>query len=200
MSLNKDERELYLLNCYSSMSQRAKQEFTGERCKNNATKASRVEEKVFYELRLHLTDLEAKIEGIVAGDTSFLSSVANKQQELTLQYNKLEQQKKRVQDGFKAGIYEQDEATEEIKSIKEQQLKIQQDLQSLDGADAKSEVDKYKKIIAKIEMLLSMDTNSNPTKANKLLLDVVEKVYYWKAESDRDGKQKDFKIKVVYKD
>lgn len=199
-ALDKSQRELYLLNCFSSKSQRAKQEFKGEKCKNNATKASRVEEAVFNELKQHLTDLDSRIEAIIAGDNSFLSNVARKQQELTLQYNKLNEQKKRVQDGFKAGIYEQDEATEEIKAIKEQQLNIEEELQGLEGADAKSEVDKHKKARAKIEMLLSMDTDANPVKANKLLLDVIDKVYYWKEQSDRDGKTKPFEIKVVYKD
>lgn len=198
-TLNKDDRELYLLNCYSSMSQRAKREHTGERCSNNATKSSRVEEAVFEKLREHLTDLDEKIEAITAGDTSFLSSVAKKQQELTLQYNKLDEQKKRVQDGFKAGIYEQDEATEEIKAIKEQQIAINKELEGLEGTDAKSEVDKHKKAKAKIEMLLSMDVTANPTKANKLLHDVIDKVYYWKELSDRDGKPKPFEIRIVYK-
>jgi site-specific DNA recombinase len=182
------------------MSQRAKQEHTGARCSNNATKASRVEEAVFAKLREHLTDIDERIEAIVSGDDSFLSSVGKKQQELTLQHNKLEQQKKRVQDGFKAGIYEQDEATEEIKNIKEQQLRIQQELKGLEGADAKSEVDKNKKIKVKIEMLLSMDTEANPTKANKLLLEVIDKVYYWKDQSDRDGKIKPFEIRIEYKE
>ncbi|RVT59057.1 recombinase family protein [Niallia taxi] len=199
-NLDKSQRELYLLNCYASKSQKAKQEHTGERCKNNATKSSRVEEVVFSKLNQHLTDLDTKIEAIVAGDTSFLSSVAIKQQELTLQYNKLDEQKKRVQDGFKAGIYEQDEATAEIKAIKEQQLQIEKELTGLEGADAKSEVDKHKKAKAKIEMLLSMDTEANPTKANKLLHDVIDKVYYWKELSDRDGKPKPFEIRIVYKE
>gem|GEM_PF-4673854 len=198
-ALDKSQRELYILNCFASKSQRAKQEFTGERCKNNGVKASRVEEKLFYELQQHLVELDAKIEAIVAGDTSFLSSVALKQQELTKRFNELEAQKKRVQDGFKAGIYEADEASEEIKSIKELQVQIQEELQGLEGADAKSEVDKHKKAKAKIEMYLSMDINANPTKANKLLHDVIDKVYYWKEQSDKDGKPKDFEIKVIYK-
>ncbi|WP_020061168.1 recombinase family protein [Bacillus sp. 123MFChir2] len=201
-TLNKDERELYLLNCYSSMSQRAKQEFTGKRCSNNATKASRVEEAVFIKLREHLTDLDVRIESIVAGDTSFLSSVANKQQELTLQHNKLEQERKKVLEMVRKGFYEdnEDEAMDIIKDIKEQQLKIQQELKGIDGADAKSEVDKHKKIKKKIEILLSMDTNANPTKANSLLLEVIDKVYYWKEQSDRVGKSQPFEIRIEYRD
>lgn len=198
-TLDKSDRELYVLTCYASKSQRAKQEFKGERCKNNGVKASRIEEAVLVKLRKHLTDLEQRIEAITAGDTSFLSSVAKKQQELTLQYNKLDEEKKRVQDGFKAGIYEQEEATTEIKAIKEQQLKIQEELQGLDGADAKSEVDRHKHSKAKIEMLLSMDVNANPAKANKLLHEVIDKVYYWKELSDRDGKPKPFEVRIEYK-
>jgi hypothetical protein len=200
-ALDKEGRELYVLNCYASKGQKAKAEHNASglpRCSNNGIRSARVEEKIFQELRLHLDELDAKIEAIVAGDNSFLSSVAKKQQELTLQYNKLEEQKKRVQDGFKAGIYEQDEATEEIKSIKESQLSIQQELQGLEGADAKSEVDRHKKIKTKIEMLLSMDAQAQPTKANKLLHEVIDKVYYWKEKTDNGG-ERPFEVKVIYK-
>ncbi|WP_369901191.1 recombinase family protein [Bacillus manliponensis] len=200
-TLNKDDRELYLLNCYSSMSQRAKQEHTGERCKNNATKSSKVEEAVFSKLREHLTDLDKKIEAIVAGDTSFLSSVAKKQQELTAEYNKLEQERKKTLEMVRKGFYEhnEDEAMEIVKGIKKEQLAINKELEELEGADSKFEVDKHEKAKAKIEMLLSMDVNANPTKANKLLHDVIDKVYYWKELSDRDGKPKPFEIRIVYK-
>jgi len=38
-----------------------------------------------------------------------------------------------------------------------------------------------------VEMLLSMDTDANPTNANKLLHEVIDKVYYWKEQPDRDA-------------
>lgn len=200
-ALDKDSRELYVLNCHASKGQKAKAEHkaSGEaRCKNNGIRSARVEQDIFNKLREYLTDSDAKIEAIVAGDTTSLNAVAVKQQELTLQYNKLEAQKKRVQDGFKAGIYEQDEATDEIKSIKEQQIAVQQELKNLEGADAKSEVDRHKKAKAKVEMLFSMDVEANPTKANKLLHKIVDKVYYWKEQSDVGG-EKDFVTVIKYK-
>ncbi|WP_209124191.1 recombinase family protein [Alkalihalobacillus sp. BA299] len=197
--LDKESRELYVLNCHASKGYKAKQEAKDKpRCKNNGIRASRVQEGIFGELRQHLSELDTVIEAIVAGDKSFLSKVAQKQQELTLQYNKLEAQKKRVQDGFKVGIFEQDEATVEIKNIREQQQSLTEMLESLEGADAKSEVEKHKKAKAKIEQLLSMDVEENPTKVNKLFHDVIDKVYYWKELNDVGG-EKPFEIKVEYK-
>ncbi|MFN7251490.1 MAG: recombinase family protein [Anaerobacillus sp.] len=197
--LDKDSRELYVLNCHSSKGHKAKQEAKDNpRCINNGVKASRVEEAILKELTEHLSELDNAIEAIIAGDNSFISKVAQKQQELTLQYNKLDEQKKRVQDGFKAGIYEQDEATQEIKNIKEKQQYITQELSSLEGADAKSEIDKHKKAKDKIERLLSLDMDADTTKTNKLLLDVIDRVYYWKEKSDVGG-EKPFSIRVEYK-
>jgi len=197
--LDKSQRELYVLNCHASKGHKAKAESKGKpRCTNNGIRSARVLERVLEELKLHLQELDEKIEATLTGDDSFLSSVTRKQQELTLRYNQLDDQKKRVQDGFKAGIYTQDEASVEIKSIRETQLAIQQELQDLEGADVKAEIDRKKQQKIRIEQLLSMDTDANPTKANKLLHEVIDKVYYWKEKSDVGG-EKPFEIKVKYK-
>jgi len=200
--LDKTQRELYVLNCHASKGQKAKAEHkaSGEaRCSNNGIRSARVEEDILNKLREHLTDIDREIEAVLSGSKDIISKVALKQQELTLQYNNLETQKKNVQDGFKMGIYEAEEAQAEIKSIKEQQLAVQQELKGLDGADAKSEIDKHKKAKEKIERLLSMDIEANPPKANKLLHEVIDKVYYWKEQSDVGG-EKDFVTLIEYKE
>lgn len=200
--LDKSQRELYVLNCHASKGQKAKAEHkaSGEpRCPNYGIRAARVQQDILDKLREHLTEIDKEIEAVLSGRKDIISKVALKQQELTIQYNNLETQKKNVQDGFKMGIYEAEEAQAEIKSIKEQQLAIQQELQSLDGADAKSEIDKHKKAKEKIERLLSMDIEANPNKANKLLHEVIDKVYYWKEQSDVGG-EKDFVTVIEYKE
>ncbi|KGA96771.1 recombinase [Alkalihalobacillus alcalophilus ATCC 27647 = CGMCC 1.3604] len=197
--LDKSQRELYVLNCHASKGQKAKAESKGKpRCSNNGIRSARVLKKVLDELRLYLQELDKKIEAILEGDDSFLSLVARKQQELTLRYNQLDDQKKRIQDGFKVGIYTQDEASEEIKSIRRTQLVLKQELQDLEGADVKAEFDRKKQQKIKIEQLLLMDNDANPTKANKLLHELIDKVYYWKEKSDVGG-EKTFEIKVEYK-
>jgi site-specific DNA recombinase len=197
--LDKTQRELYVLNCHASKGQKAKAESKGqERCSNNGIRSARIEQDILNKLKDYLTDIDKEIEAILSGSKDVISKVALKQQELTLHYNNLETQKKNVQDGFKIGIYEAEEAQAEIKSIKGQQLAVQQELKGLEGADAKSEVDRQKKTKEKIERLMSMDIEANPTKANKLLNEVIDKVYYWKELSDVGG-EKPFEIRIVFK-
>ena len=198
--LDKDSRELYILNCYSSKGQRARTEWNESgkpRCKNNGVKASRIEEALFDKLKEHLTDIDDRIKAVISGEIDVISAVERKQQELTIQHNKLDAEKKKVQDGYKIGIYEAEEATEEIKVIKEQQIAIQQELKSMEGADIKGEVDKLQEQKNKIKHLLSLDPQANPAKANKLLHEVIDKVYYWKELTD-NGKDTEFVIIPVY--
>ncbi|MFJ7725079.1 recombinase family protein [Neobacillus sp. NPDC097160] len=195
-SLNKDERELYVLNCYSSKSSKGKRE-TEVRCSNNGVKASRVEDAIFMKLRAQLVKIDEEIEAVLSGANTFISSVETKQQELSNRYSSLEEQKKRVQNGHKIGIYSDDEAMNEIKAIREQQLAVSQELKNLEGASVKAEVDRKKQTKLKIERLLSMDT-TDPVKTNKLLHEVIDKVYYWKEQNDSNG-EKPFEILIEFK-
>lgn len=198
-TLDKDELVLYVLNCHSSKSPARKLQTKHlPRCTNNGIKADRVLPLIMDDLKSKLADIDTEIEGIIAGDSSFISEVAKKQQELTLRYNQLEYQKKKVQDGFKMGIYEADEATAEIKSIKETQMKVELKLKNLDGADAKSEVDRKRKLKVKVEQLLNMDEPLEPVKSNRLLREVIDRVYYWKEKNDI-GEERPFELQIIYK-
>jgi site-specific DNA recombinase len=195
-TLNKDERELYVLNCYASKSQKAKSE-TAVRCSNNGVRASRIEDALYTQLRSQLEKIDEEIEAVLLGANTFISSVATKQQELANQNNALEEQKKRVQNGHRIGIYSDEEAMNEIKSIREQQLAVSLELKNLEGASVKAEVDRKKQIKRKIKQLLSMDT-TDPVKTNRLLHEVIDKVYYWKECSDSNG-EKPFEILIELK-
>lgn len=201
-NLDKSQRELFILNCYSSKGQKARIEMTKAgtpRCENNGVKASRVEQAVFDELKLKLKDIDAEIEKVLSGSHDFIAKVTVKQEELTLQYNQLESQKKNVQDGFKIGIYDAEEAQAEIKAIKERQLSIQQELKGLEGSDEKGEVERQQKLKRKIEHLLVMD-KADAGKVNKLLHEVIDKVYFWKEEIDSRHNEKPFALVIELKD
>jgi site-specific DNA recombinase len=198
-TLDKSQRELYVLNCHASKSQLGKARDKGKpRCANNGIKSSRLEEELLIHLKKHLLDIDYQIEQMLAGNTSFLSKVAIKQDELTLQFNKLNEQRKKVQDGFKMGIYSGEEAKTEINSINEMQESIEQELKNLEGRDIKSEIDQKKKVKDKIETILSQD-DINPTKMNKMLHEVIDKIFYWKEENDV-GEDNPFVMVVEYKE
>lgn len=200
-NLDKSKRELFILNCYSSKGQKARTDMNKAgipRCENNGVKASRVEKAVFDELKLKLGEIDAEIEKVLNNSRDFIAKITVKQEELTLQHNQLEHQKKNVQDGFKMGIYDADEAQAEIKSIKESQLSIKQELKNLEGADEKREVERQQKLKAKIEYLLSgnmIDTG----KVNKLLHEIIEEIYFWKEEIDSRHKEQPFVVVIILK-
>ncbi len=194
-SLIKDERELYVLNCFASKSTKGKRE-TAVKCTNYGVKASRVEAAIFAQLKLKLDMIDNEIETIIRGDNSYINEVEQKQMSLSNRLSALDEQKKRVQNGYKNGIYNDEEAAEEIESIRRQQGTIKQELKTLEGATVKAEVDRIQETKEKIEHLLSRDT-SNQTKTNKLLSEVIDKVYYWKEKNDVGG-EKPFEILIEY--
>lgn len=195
-TLNKDERELYVLNCFASKSAKGKRE-TVERCTNNGVKARRVEAVIYTQLKLKLDNIDAEIEDILEGGNSFINEIEQKQKGLANRLIALDEQKKRVQNGYKNGIYEDEEATVEISAIREQQEAIKHELKSIEGTTIKAEVDRIKETKGKIERLLSTDTN-NVVKTNKLLCEIIDKVYYWKEQNDNGG-EKPFEILIEYK-
>ncbi|MGP4068378.1 recombinase family protein [Halobacillus sp. B29] len=196
-NLDKSERDLYILNCYSSMSKYRKRKWGDKpKCKNNGIKAVRVEEAVFEHLQIKLDSIDIEIDEISQGANTFLESVAVKEKELRDRLDQLENQKKKVQQGFIMEIFSDEETRVKIKEIKEDQLEIEQEIKSLEGANVKSEVDGKKQLKVKIEHLLSVESKS-PNKTNRLLSEIIEKVYYWKEESDV-GSIKPFEIKIEY--
>ncbi|TCI68346.1 MULTISPECIES: recombinase family protein [unclassified Exiguobacterium] len=199
-SLDKESRELYVLNCYSSKGQKARIEVRGEpRCSNNGIKAKRLEDAIINELRISLSKIDEEIEAVLLGENDFISKVEDKQNKFKTRLIDLESQKLKVQDGFKVGIYSEEEALEEIKRIREMQFTLQHELKGLEGASTKAEVERKQQAKKKIQQLLDIDREgTDPLKLNKLLHEVIEKVYYWKEKSDVGG-EKPFEIAVVLK-
>ena len=197
-ALDKDQRELYVLNCHASKSQKAKRETKDlPRCKNNGIKASRIEEAVFKDLERHLGEIDEHIERLVTGVEDHLGKVAKEMERLKKRIAELEAQKKKVQQGFIMEIFTEDEATVEMKAIKEQQIAVQKELDNLDGADVSTEVDRQKEIKRKIKRLLSMEHN-DAAQTNRFLHEVINGVYYWKETRD-DRTEKPFNLWVDYK-
>lgn len=199
-TLDKESRELYVLNCYASKGQKGKNEMRGKkRCSNNGIKASRVEEILFSYLKLRLDGIDNEIDSLLTGDSNFIRNIELKQEQYNKRLKEIESQKQKVQNGYKIGIYSDDEAIAEIKTLREIQLTIQHELKEMEGASIKAEVERKQMMKNKVETLLSMDReNTDPLKVNKLLHEVIDKIYYWKEKSDVGG-EKPFDIRIEYK-
>ena len=197
--IGKDSRKLYMLNCHASKGQRAKKESAHlPRCTNLGINVERLLEALMTKLREHIKDLDAEIEKLKAGDNTLVEKVTQKQHELTVTFNKLEQQKTRIQDGYKIGIYDADEAQSEVQAIKEQQLAIEQELKNLDGASAKSEIERKQKQKETIIKILSMDIEDNQVRVNKMLHSIIDRIEYYK-EVDDNHRLSPFVFRVIYK-
>lgn len=199
-TLDKESRDLYVLNCYSSKGQKSRIEMRGEpRCENNGVKASRIEEVLFSHLKLRIDEIDNEIDNILSGDNDFIRNIELEQKKYQKRLKDIESQKQRVQDGFKLGIYSDDEAISEIKTLREMQLTLQHKLKDMEGASIKAEVERKQMMKDKVQTLLSMDReNADALKVNKLLQEVIDKIYYWKEQSDVGG-EKPFNIKIEYK-
>ena len=170
--LDKTRRELYVLNCFSSKGQKQKELHRDKpRCENNGIKASRLEEAV-------LTNLK---------------------KEFFTQSKKLDEQKKRVQDGFKMGIYGAEEASNEIEEINKIKLQVNQQLKELEDKDINSEIERKENLKKTIMEILTLNYEDS-AKANELLQSVIDKIYYWKEEADSRAGSKPFVLKIEYKD
>ena len=198
--LDKTRRELYVLNCFSSKGQKQKELHRDKpRCENNGIKASRLEEAVLTNLKKHLVDIDVQIERIINDDNSFANKISEKRKELFTQSKKLDEQKKRVQDGFKMGIYGAEEASNEIEEINKTKLQISHQLKELEDKDVNSEIERKEKLKKTIMEILTLNYEDS-AKANELLQSVIDKIYYWKEEADSRAGSKPFVLKIEYKD
>ena len=175
-------KELYILNCYASSSAKKKMEIKknpNTACTNYGSVANYVEDKVFKMLEEHLDELEAKIDELVINGDNLFKDVHYKIDMIINRINQLDKERKRVQDGYKDGIYESDEAKELLNKIKEDKIKLEHEKIEVEQLNASSEIDKLKERKEKIIDLLSNDSYDNK-KINTILREIIDCIWYKK--------------------
>ena len=110
-------KELYILNCYASMS-KVKKMNLAERCDNYGSPAKYVEDHVLKRLQEHVDELSERIDQLENSDKDIFSEVHQRVELINERLIRLEKERKRVQDGYREGIYETEEAQELLKKNK----------------------------------------------------------------------------------
>lgn len=191
-------KDLFVLNCYASTGARKKRELK-ERCTNNGVRASRIEEFVFKELRVRLQELDDEIDILLEDGNKILDEFQVEIEQIDKRLSQLEIQKKRVQDGYRDGIYDSVESKVELKKINEFKTKLELRKEKLESTDVSTEIEKKNKTKESILILLSEESNDT-TVSNALLRDIVEHVNYYKEKPDYNGKETPMTVIIRYKE
>jgi len=190
-------KELYILNCYASLSKIKKMNLT-ERCDNYGSLASYVEDFVLKDLSYYVDDLSERIDQLENSDKDIFSEVQEQIELINERLTKLEKERKRVQDGYREGIYESDEAQELIKKIKEDKLKLEHEKKNLEHKDSSTEIIKLSNTREKVIELLSSDDLDMKT-FNSILREIIDRVEYFKDGRGSNLNRKEPYVTVVYK-
>lgn len=194
-------KALYILNCYASLSAKRKNEIKNNpslRCDNYGSPAEYVENYVMTTLGKYVDELSERIEQL-ENDNGGLFEEVNEQLELiNKRLNKLEFERKRVQDGYKSGIYESEEAQQLIKEIKENKLKLEHEKKELENKDSSSEINKLNNVKDKVVEILFSD-EVDVKKLNADLREVISHVSYYKQGRGNQNVQKPPYLVVNFK-
>ena len=181
-SLNKDKREAFVLNCHSSLTT-SKQQQNHNRCSNMGVKASRIEDFVIQSLKGRLIDLDEEICLITQNGNSMFEDIRSQIKQIDARIAQLDVERKRVQNGYKSGIYDDEEAKIELKAIKDDGIKLELDKEKIEKLDVSSEIKRMQDLKEKISLLLSNE-DLGVAKSNDLLKEIIECVYYYKDKPD----------------
>lgn len=185
-------KELYILNCHASSGSKKKQEIQKlpkeHRCKSFGTKASIVEQEVFNALHNHLDDIESEIDALISKGDSMFDTISSKIEIINTRLNDLKSERKRVQDGYRKGFYDDKEVEEIFEEININKLKLETEKSELEKMDLSSEVEKKNATKEKILSLLSEEVEDVET-INKLLREIIEFVHYYKDKPDTRTQQ-----------
>ena len=203
-STRKDKgKELYILNCYASSSAKKKMEINDNpniRCDNYGSPAEYVENKVFRELEEYIDEIDRDIEILLNEGDAFFDTVKFKLNAINKRLDEIEKERKRVQDGFRSGIFDSEEAQVIIGDLKLDKMKLEDEKEELEKSDVSSEIDRLKEKKEKIINIISDDT-VDITKTNTMLRDIIKCVYYQKENRGNNRTANEYapKVTVIFK-
>lgn len=175
-------KELYILNCYASSSAKKKDEIKNNpslRCDNYGSPAEYVENAVIKELEHYINELSERIEELGNENTEIFNQINQQVELINKRLEKLDVERKRVQDGYKDGIYESNEAQQLLKEIKDNKLKLEYEKKDLESKDSSTEIMKLTEVREKANTLLSSDS-LDVKDFNTTLREIVKCVRYYK--------------------
>ena len=194
-------KELYIMNCYSSMGAKAKMKVKNNpelRCDNYGSPANYVEDLVFKELSNYVDELTERIEILKNNENDIYNELNAQVSLVNERLDKLGKERKRVQEGYREGIYETEEAREILKDIKEKQLKLELEKKDLEGRDSSTEIMKLNDRKEQVINILSNE-HEDTKLLNTKLREVIESVEYFKGGRGNHKQLKRPHVSIVFK-
>ena len=194
-------KELYILNCYASLSHKKKALIKTNpelRCDNYGSPANYVEVAVLKSLEAYVDELTVRIEESKSSNQNKMNGLDSQIELINNRLSKLTQERKRIQDGYKDGIYESEEAQQLLKGNKETRLKLEHEKKELESKDSSTDI--MKLVTIKEDVIRFLSTDDQKIKdANKFLRSIINHVVYSKKGRGNHLQRKHPEILVDYK-
>lgn len=191
-------KALYILNCWASASSIRKKENPELRnCGSYGCRSEIVEKLILEDVKRYINQLEDEIKELRKDASAIVDDLNNNIERINKRLKEVENERKRIQDGYKKGIYDDAEAQEALKENKEIKLKLQMEKDKLEGSDASTEIDRKNKLKEKAVRIIEEETDV--ATLNSLLRDIIDVVYYYKEKPDNSYHKYQPDLHIRYK-
>lgn len=147
-------------------------------CENKGVKLSDFEEVFFAHFSLFVNELEQYLDKIRNNIRTDVVNPADEKSALEANIKKIEASIKRVQKGFIAEIYTEEEAQKEIKLLKAQKEQIEHQLQRLNTKTQDEKLDELQGSLNKLKGILQGTSDLETKDINELLTHYIEYIEY----------------------
>jgi site-specific DNA recombinase len=164
-------------------------------CKNKGVRLDHFEQVFFAKFSQFVNQLELYLEDIKQNIKHDETNPVDEKAMLLTNIKKIEASIKRVQKGFIAEIYTEEEAQKEIKQLKTQKDYIEEQIKRLDTKTKDEKVDELQAVLDKLKQLLEGTSDLETKEINHLLTSLIDHIKY-----KRVGDHKaEIEMKIRYK-
>lgn len=163
-------------------------------CPNKGVRYDLFETIFFATFSPYVNELVQHIEYIKKNIDGKKVKPIDKKQHLKNTLKKIDRTIKRVQSGFKAGIYDEDEAGNEIKQLRTQREAVETQLEELENKSNDVHLNELQKTVKSLKMILNGTSDLETREINYLLREVIDYIEY-KRVGDHRAK---IQIKIHY--
>jgi site-specific DNA recombinase len=164
-------------------------------CQNKGVRLDLFEEVFFSKFSKFVKDLEFYLEDIKGNIKVDEINPIDEKSSLDTQIKRIDQQIKRVQQGFIMEIFTEEDAQKQIKQLKAQREHLEGQLERLNSKSADEQLDGLQAVIEKLKSLLHGSSDLETKEINHLLTSLIDHIEY-----KRVGNHKaEIEMKIHYK-
>jgi DNA invertase Pin-like site-specific DNA recombinase len=164
-------------------------------CENKGANIDDFEQLFFIQFKKKIDELENYIDLIKSKEKANTLNPADKINTFENQLKKIDQEIKRVQQGFIMEIFTQEEAQKQIKGYRTQKENIDKEIENLRSQSVDSQMDYLDRVLGKLKGFLSGYDVIPETEANEILREFVDGIMYKKV----GGQNADINLRVIWK-